>query len=155
MINPQQKGKRKMEKIYRIETMTSESYTDACCGGYNNHIDILLISAKNVKEAIIEAKKTAYWVNEETAELLDEYHKKRAEWRKKCEAERKAEELKKEEVKKRKIEKDLANGITPEMRKAMTTKKRYETEIRKAEKEIEKLKKQIAEYTEKIEKLGI
>jgi predicted RNase H-like nuclease (RuvC/YqgF family) len=144
-----------MKKIYRIETMTSESYTDACCGGYNNHIDILLIGAESVEEAIIEAKKTAYWVNEETVELLDEYNRKKAEWREKCEAERKALELKKEEAKKRKIEKDLANGITPEMRKAMTTKKRYETEVRKAEKEIEELKKRIAEYTAKIEKLGI
>ena len=144
-----------MKKIYRIETMTSESYTDACCGGYNNYIDILLIGAESVEEAIAEAKKTAYWVNEETAELLDEYDRKKAERKKRYEAERKAEELKKEEAKKRKIEKDLANGITPEMRKAMTTKKRYETEIRKAEKEIEELKKRIAEYTAKIEKLGI
>ena len=144
-----------MKKIYRIETMTSESYTDACCGGYNNRIDILLIGAESVEEAIIEAKKTAYWVNEETAEPLDEYNRKKAEWKERYEAERKTEELKKEEAKKRKIEKDLANGITPEMRKAMTTKKRYETEIRKAEKEIEELKKRIAEYTTKIEKLGI
>ena len=129
-----------MKKIYRIETMTSESYTDACCGGYNNYIDILLIGAESVEEAIAEAKKTAYWVNEETAELLDEYDRKKAERKERYEAERKAEELKKEEAKKRKIEKDLANGITPEMRKAMTTKKRYETEIRKAEKEIEERK---------------
>lgn len=82
-----------MKKIYRIETMTSESYADACRGGYHNRIDILLIGAENVKEAIVEAKKTAYWVNEETAELLDKYHKRRVKQRKK------------DEAKKRKIEK--------------------------------------------------
>lgn len=53
-----------------------------------------------------------------------------------AEAERAAKKAKAEAAKARKIEKDMANGITPEMRKAMNNVKKYEREIARMEAEI-------------------
>lgn len=58
----------------------------------------------------------------------------------------------KEERKAKKIARDLEKGITPEMRKAMTAKKRHESAIRKMEAEIERLKAEIEAERAEVER---
>lgn len=58
----------------------------------------------------------------------------------------------KEERKAKKIARDLEKGITPEMRKAMTAKKRHEGAIRKMEAEIERLKAEIEAERAEVER---
>lgn len=57
----------------------------------------------------------------------------------------------KEERKAKKIARDLEKGITPEMRKAMTAKKRHEGAIRKMEAEIKRLKAEIENERAEVE----
>lgn len=60
-----------------------------------------------------------------------------------AEAERAEKKAKAEAAKARKAEKDMANGITPEMRKAMNNVKRYEREIERMEAEMAEMRRKM------------
>ena len=79
-----------------------------------------------------------------------EHMETRKEWEERMAREEAEKEAKRAQRKAEKEARDLAKGITPEMRKAMTAKKRHETEIRKLTEEIERLTARIAEERENI-----
>lgn len=131
---------------YKITMMTKADYANYMMGGNNYCTKEAVIGAENVEKARELAKvdfpnmEILKITNKEEEELVKKVRELNHEnWVKK-EAERKA---KQEEAKKRKIERDLENGITPSMRRAMTNARKYEREI-------EELKELLAEKEEKL-----
>lgn len=92
---------------YVIQRMSEESYGEYMCGGNNYNVEHLHIKAENVEEAIKQAQKPGYVVNDRYVRTLEELEQKKAErerrWaeeeaKKRAQAEkRKATEAKKAE----------------------------------------------------------
>lgn len=136
-----------MNKTYTVQVMTIEDYNHYMLGSNNYSVKNVLIEAENAKLAVEIVKRLydeTYVVNPNCFEHIVKSDNDESE----AEAERKEIE-KKEAAKQRKIERDLAQGITPDMRRAMNNAKRYKNAIAKLEKELAELKAKEAYWEEK------
>lgn len=133
-----------MIKRYLVEIMAEKDFKNYMMGDNDYFIYTADIMAESPRRAY-EIAKSLYpnmFVNEHVmpAKSSEEiYVEKEIK-----EKELKNEQKKKKESKKKKIERDLAKGITPEMRKAMNNARRYELQIEKLEAELKELKEKKA-----------
>ena len=128
-------------KNYKVQMMTKEEYNEYMSGAMFCGFDEEIISAETAEEAvaIAQAKYPNLIINQ-YPKSLEEIAEQEAAY----EAKRKAEEEKKVAAKARKIARDLANGITPEKRKAMDSLRRHELNVKDILNKIEELKAELA-----------
>lgn len=125
---------------YQIQMMNIQDWMNYMSGSDDYNVIKVVIQADTAEIALAMAKSQFPMLKINEGYIVD-MDKAKADAEK---AKAKAEEAKakREAAKQRKIERDLANGITPEMRKAMTYARRYE-------KEIDELKAKLAELEAK------
>jgi len=128
-------------KNYKVQMMTNEQYNVYMSGAMFYGFDEEIIPAETAEEAvaIAQAKYPDLIINQ-CPRSLEEIAEREAAY----EAKRKAEEEKKAAAKARKIARDLANGITPEKRKAMNSLHRHELNKQGILNKIEELKAELA-----------
>lgn len=129
-----------MKNEYKVQYMTKDAYIAYAGGAMIVPICDEIVTAETAEEAVatVRANHPEMVVNE-YPQTLAEIEAKEKRWAE----ERRAKAEKEAAAKARKIARDLANGITPEKRKAINNLKRHEGEIRHLEAEIERLKEEL------------
>lgn len=134
-----------MKNEYRVQWMNREQYADYMGGNlfYTFQTNYVMAESAEEAKAIVKINCPEAIVNDKVITKAEE----------EAQEARYVEQAKKEEEKKakakaRKIARDLANGITPEKRKALNNLRRHENEAERIAEEIENLKKALAEEYE-------
>lgn len=136
-----------MTKNYRVQWMTYEQYDRYMSGAIFYNFQTEYVEAETPEQAKAIVKMThddCYQVND----CIITKEQEEAEAAAKAAAFA-AEQQKREDAKARKIARDLANGITPEKRKALTNQKRHESAVRGLRAKIAELEAEIAEHERK------
>lgn len=130
-----------MKQEYRVQWMNYEQYMNYMSGAIFYNFETTYVEAEDEEEAkaiVLFTNKDCYHINSRVITRAQEEAE---------EAEQKAkqeeEEAKKAAAKARKVARDLANGITPEKRKAITNLRRHEGNATRLEREIERLKEEL------------
>lgn len=131
-----------MKMTYRVQMMTEEQYSVYMSGSYFYDIDLAFVDAETAEEAVQIAKALhpTMVINEHPRTVDELVAEERAQM-----AARRAEEEKKAAAAARKVARDLANGITPEKRKAIDNLKRHEAKARRIEEQIAELRAELEE----------
>lgn len=129
-----------MKNEYKVQYMTKDAYIAYAGGALIVPIQTEIVTAETAEEAVaaVQAKYPEMVVNE-YPQTLAEIEAKEKRWAE----ERRIKAEKEAAAKARKVARDLANGITPEKRKAINNLKRHEGAIRHLEAEIERLKEEL------------
>lgn len=146
-----------MKNTYRVQYMSKKDYADYMSGAMFCNINTIDVKAESAQEAIyaVKAMHPTMVVNENPRTVAEIEAENKA-WEEKC----RIEEEKKAAAKARREARDLANGITPEKRKAINNLKRHEANVKGLEyqiaelmKELEIEKKIVAKKQAEIEKM--
>lgn len=138
-------------KIYEVQRMTEDDYSNYLGGGYNFSVERLCIEAETAEEAGKKAEADGYVVNYGYIKSLEELEAMKNADREYWEAEEKKKAERKARAKAREAERAREAGMTVEEYRA--EKKRLKL-IKDVTKEIEALKAELARKEALLKKLG-
>jgi len=129
-----------MKNTYRVQYMTKAEYMDYMGGAMFCNINTIDVKAESAQEAVnaVKAMHPDMVVNENPRTVAEIEAENKA-WEEKF----RAEEEKKAAAKARREARDIANGITPEKRKAINNLKRHENNVKGLEYQIAELMKEL------------